>query len=196
VHAVAVAADNEGVTQSVARRMVVLSCLAASAVGVASAGATTPAGFGTASCLRGEWRAGQAETDRVMRVLAPVPGVDVRSSLYMTFRGNAFQYGTTSIVFTADLGDATLTAKGRFFTLAPFGVPRPGVLRLGRGSAHVEFGEFTGTKDGRTYSVPGPEPRTTRTPAGSVPFQCRRGTLRVKLPRFLSLGWITLHRSA
>jgi hypothetical protein len=196
VHAVAVAADNEGVTQSVARRLVVLSCLAASLVGVAAAGATTPAGFGTASCLRGEWRAGQAETARVMRALAPVPGLDVRSSLYMIFRGNAFQYGTTSIVLTMDLGDARLTSKARFFTLAPFGVPRPGVLRLGRGNSTIEYGEFTGTKNGRTYSVPGPEPRTTRTPAGSVPFQCRRGTLRVKLPRFASLDWITLSRAS
>jgi hypothetical protein len=190
------ASDNDGVTQSIVRRGAVLACVATSLVAVAAAGATTPAGYGSASCLRGEWRAGQAETARVVRALAPVPGMQVRSSLYMIFRDNAFQYGTTSIILTMSLGDATLTAKARFFTLAPYGVPRPGVLRLSRGSSTIEYGEFSGTKDGRTYTVPGPAPRTRRVPAGTVPFQCRRGTLRVKLPSFAALDWITLRRAS
>jgi hypothetical protein len=183
------------VARSIPSRVAVLACLATSLVAVAAASGTTPAGYGSASCLRGEWRAGRAETARVVRALVPVPGLDVRSTLYMIFRDGAFQYGTTSMIVTMDLGDSTLTAKARFFTLAPYGVPRPGVLRLARGSSTIEYGDFSGTKDGRTYTVPGPAPRTRRVPPGSVPFQCRGGTLRVKLPSFASLEWITLRRS-
>jgi hypothetical protein len=178
------------------RRLSLIACLAAFLVAVSVAGATTPAGFGNASCLRGEWRAGRAETARVVRSLVPIPGMQVNSTLYMIFRDNAFRYGTTSMIVTMDLGDATLTAKARFFTLAPYGVPRPGALRLGRGSTTIEYGDFSGTKDGRTYTVPGPAPKTTRVPPGTVPFQCRGGTLRVKLPRISSLGWITLRRAS
>ena len=53
---------------------------------------------------------------------------------------------------------------------------------------------MTGSKSGRSYTVPGPAPRTTRVPGGSTPFQCRGTTLRVRLPRFASLDWITLRR--
>jgi hypothetical protein len=117
----------------------------------------------------------------------------VNGKLYMQFRNGTFQYGSTGIVIRNTIGDALMTASARFFTLARY-TARPGALMLSRGTSTIEYGEMTATKGGRTYSVPGPAPRTQRTPAGTTPFQCRGGTLRVRLPRFASLNWITLRR--
>lgn len=160
-----------------------------------SAGASpTPAGFGSPACLRGEWGATEAETKRVIRALARVPGLEPRGKLYMTFRDGVFQYGSTSLVFKMNIGDAVATARARFFTLQRY-TARPGAFTTQGGESTIEYGEMTATKDGVTYSVPGPPTRTTRAPGGTTPFQCRGGVLKVKLPRFASLSWITLHRA-
>jgi hypothetical protein len=53
---------------------------------------------------------------------------------------------------------------------------------------------MTGIKAGKSYTVDGPPTSTRRIPGGPTPFQCRGSTLKVKLPRFASLSWITLQR--
>ena len=63
-----------------------------------------------------------------------------------------------------------------------------------RGESTIEYGSMTGSKRGRTYSVPGPPTRTTSIPRRLDPFQCRGSTLKVRLPRFASANWITLQR--
>ena len=159
----------------------------------ASVAASSP-GFGTPSCLRGNWVVNPAETRRVMRALIPTGGFEVNGKLYMLFRGGAFQYGSTSLVIRNTIGDAPLIARGRFFSLHAYTATR-GSLALRPGESTIEYGPMTGSKDGRTYTVPGPAPRTTRVPGGTVPFQCRGSTLKVRLPRFASLDWITLRRA-
>ena len=158
-----------------------------------AARAPSPSGFGSAACLRGHWVANQAETKRVMRALAPVPGLEPRGKLYMQFRDGMFQYGSTSLVMTMPIGDAVATARARFFSLARY-TARTGAFTTSRGQSTIEYGPMSATKDGRTYIVPGPPTRTTSIPGGTTPFQCRGGTLRVRLPRFASLNWITLQR--
>ena len=79
-----------------------------------------PTGSGTPACLRGEWGASQAETKRVLRALAPVPGLEPRGKLHMIFRNGTFQYGSTSLVLKINLGDAVATARARFFVLQPY----------------------------------------------------------------------------
>lgn len=153
----------------------------------------SPSGFGSASCLRGHWVANQAETKRVMRALAPVPGLEPRGKLYMQFRDGMFQYGSTSLVMTVPVGDAVATARARFFSLARY-TARTGAFTTTRGESTIEYGPMSATKDGRTYTVPGPPTRTTSIPGGTTPFQCRGSTLRVRLPRIASLDWITLQR--
>lgn len=176
------------------RLIVVLAtvAVAASLVGGASA-ASTPAGFGSAACLRGNWVANRAETNRVVHALVPVSALQVTGRLYMIFRGGNFQYGSTGLVIGMDLGDADLTASGRFFSLSPY-TARTGRLTLGAGESTVEFDDFKATKNGRTYTMPGPAPTTRSIPGGATAFQCRAGTLKVRLPRFASLNWITLQR--
>ena len=179
------------------RIAIIVTVVAAALTVVLATGAaatTTSPGFGSPACLRGHWVAGHAETARVVRALVPVPGMEVNSKLYMQFGGGTFQYGTTSMVIRSQIGDAQLTARARFFTLAPY-TARRGVLTLGAGETTVEFDEFTGVKDGRAYTVPGPPSRTSTSPAGSTPFQCRGNVLKVRLPRLASLNWITLQRT-
>jgi hypothetical protein len=178
------------------RLLIATSCVAlmgaVSALTVGAAPSPSP-GFGSASCLRGQWGASQAETKRVLRALAPVPGLEPTGKLYMIFRGGTFQYGTTSLVLKMDLGDATLTARARFFTLQRY-TANAGTFTTRGGESTIEYGPMTGMKDGRTYTVAGPPTRTTRVPGGTTPFQCRGNTLKVRLPRFASLDWITLQR--
>jgi hypothetical protein len=165
----------------------VLAVLAAAA----PAGAAT--GAGSPSCLRGNWVASQGETRRVLAALVPGGLFTSYGQLYMTFNRGAFQYGSTRMILESSIGDATLTARARFFSLAPY-TARTGLLTTQPGESTIEYGRMTGSKGGRTYSVAGPPTRTTRIPGGSTPFQCRGATLKVRLPRFASANWITLQR--
>jgi hypothetical protein len=164
------------------------------AVAVPASTAAVSPGSGSAACLRGNWVAGLPETRRVMRALVPVGGYEVTGKLYMVFRDGAFQYGSTGLVIKNTIGDAQLKAIGRFFTLAPYSA-RTGLLTLRGGEATTEWSKFTATKDGKTFSVPGPAPSTRRVPGGDVPFRCSRASLQVRLPAFASLDWITLRRA-
>jgi hypothetical protein len=171
-----------------------LAVVASLAVSAPASGASSP-GSGSASCLRGNWVASQGETRRVMRALVPNGLFTSYGRLYMTFRRGAFQYGSTGLVLESNIGDATLTARARFFTLAPY-TARTGLLTLRRGESTIEYGPMSGTKNGQTYTVPGPPSRTTATPGGSTPFRCQASTLRVRLPRIAALDWITLRRGS
>lgn len=173
---------------------VVLAAAAVAATALATATASTPPrGFGSAACLRGSWVASQAETNRVLRALIPTGGFEARGRLYMIFRGGAFQYGSRSIELRNTIGDVQMIGRARFFTLSPY-TARPGLVTFARGSSTIEYGKMTATSAKGTYSVDGPPPKTTPVPGGSAPFQCRGATLRMKLPRFASLQWITLRR--
>ena len=171
-----------------------LAVVVSLAVSAPAPGASSP-GSGSASCLRGNWVASSAETRRVMRALVPGGLFTSYGRLYMSFRDGAFQYGSTGLVLTSNVGDATMTARARFFSLAPY-TARPGLLVLRPGESTIEYGPMTATKAGRTYSVSGPPTRTTPIPGGTTPFQCRGSTLRVRLPRFATMSWITLQRGS
>jgi hypothetical protein len=176
--------------RSVLAVLVVVPVVAATAI---AAPAPSPSGFGSANCIRGHWVANQAETKRVMRALVPVPGLDPRGKLYMQFRGGMFQYGSTSLVMTMDMGDSVATSSARFFSLARY-TARTGSFTTSRGQSTIEYGPMSVTKRGKTYTVAGPPSKTTAIPGGTTPFQCRGSTLRVRMPRFASLNWITLQR--
>lgn len=180
------------------RAMVVLASVLVVAAATALAAGASPSqapsgGFGSPRCLLGEWVANQAETRRVTRALIPVEGFDVKGRLYMIFRDGRYQYGTTNIVIYNTIGDLRMTATGRFFSLHPY-TAVTGALKLGRGERTTSWGKFTATKDGKTYTVDGPPQKTVKAPGGAVPFQCRGNTLKVRLPRFATLDWITLRR--
>jgi hypothetical protein len=168
-----------------------LAVVASLAVSAPASGASP--GSGSPSCLRGSWVASTAETRRVMRALVPGGLFTSYGRLYMTFRSGAFQYGSTGLVLQSNVGDARMTARARFFTLAPY-TARPGVLTLRAGQTSIEYGPMSASSGGRTFTVAGPPNRTSSTPGGSTPFQCRGSTLKLRLPRFATLDWITLRR--
>lgn len=171
-----------------------LAVVLALALSAPASGASSP-GSGSAACLRGNWVASTAETRRVMRALVPGGLFTSYGRLYMIFRDGAFQYGSTGLVLESNVGDARMTARARFFTLAPY-TARTGLLTLRAGQTTIEYGPMSATAGGRSYTVAGPPNRTSSTPGGTTPFQCRGSTLRVRLPRFAALDWITLRRGA
>ena len=156
-------------------------------------GATAPRGSGSASCLRGSWVATQGETNRVLRALIPVDGFAARGRLYMLFQDGAFQYGSRLLEVRNTIGDVQLIGRASFFTLARYSA-RQGQVTFAGGTSTIEYGKMTATGAKGTYSVPGPPAKTRPVPGGTAPFQCRGSTLRMKLPRFASLEWITLRR--
>ena len=169
-----------------------LAVVASLAVSGSASGASSP-GSGSPSCLRGSWVASSVETRRVMRALVPGGLFTSYGRLYMTFRDGAFQYGSTGLVLESNVGDARMTARARFFTLAPY-TARTGLLTLRRGQTTIEYGPMSASSGGRSYTVAGPPNRTSTTPGGSTPFQCHGATLKMRLPRFAALDWITLRR--
>lgn len=181
------------------RRLILLLAGLAAALGSADIDAAratskpSSPGSGSPACLRGHWVASRAETSRVAHALVPIPGMQVNSKLYMQFRDGFFQYGTPSITITMGMGGQSMTARARFYTLQRY-TARRGVFTTSAGESHIEYGPMSATKDGRTYTVAGPPPKTSSIPGGSTPFRCRGNSLQVKLPRFASMGWITLQR--
>lgn len=135
----------------------------------------------------------RAETNRVTHALVPVGDYEVKGKLYMQFRDGIYQYGTTQIVISNTVGLMSLTATGRFFSLHRYDAT-PGLLQLANGRRTTEWGKFTATKAGKTYTVNGPPTKTQRAAGGLVPFRCRGDTLKVRLPSFAALDWVTLRR--
>jgi hypothetical protein len=178
----------------VPRLAAVAVVLAVALAGASSANASTPPrGFGSATCLRGQWVASQAETNRVLRALIPVGGFEARGRLYMIFQDGNFQYGSRSLEVRNTVGDVQMIGRARFFTLSSY-TARTGQVTFGRGTSHMEYGKMTATSSKGTFTVDGPPPKTRRVPGGTAPFQCRGATLKMKLPRFATLEWVTLRR--
>lgn len=136
------------------------------------------------SCLRGSWKAGPAESQRVLKALVPGP-YTFNSVLYMVFNRTTMQYGTTSFV----LRSGNSVAKGLFFTLSPYTATN-GVVRTGRGTSTIEFTQLT---IGGHSATP-PASMTRPIPGGSTPFECSGNRLRYKLRG--PAGWLNLNRSA
>jgi hypothetical protein len=147
----------------------------------APARAATP---NSPSCLRGNWVASTTESRRVLRSLVPGP-YEFTAKLKMIFQNGIFQYGTDSFRFNI----ADTVVKGSILVLARYTAVR-GAVTIAPGTSTVTYSLVSAK--GNIVSPP-PE-QTTRIPGGRTPFQCRGNTLKYKLPRLSSLGWITLQR--
>ena len=133
-------------------------------------------------CLTGSWRMGAAESTALLQQLVGLPSFTVtEGTITMAFGRGRMTYGSTVFVLRGDLGGQQFTAEASFLTEAPYRT-RAGKIVNGRGTSEISYGEMTATKDGQTYSVPGPAGRTESVAAGSTPYTCTRSTLRWAVP--------------
>lgn len=147
--------------------------------GAASAGETTTA---NARCLVGQWRTTNVEANRVLQRLAPNPNMKVsRGVLTAGFGSGELRYGSSFFSLALQAPPVTLRATATFVFEATYRV-RGNMILLGPGSSEVTISKFKAVRDGKTVTVAGPEPQTTSTPAGAVPFTCSGNTLRIRPP--------------
>ena len=169
-----------------------LTCVAA---GFALATAA-PAGSGPTlkdSCVRGEWRMSNSASNALLQSLIPSGNIRVVEGVITAAfprRGRAL-YGSTHFVVQVSGGDMVLKGTATFHFEAPWAT-REGKIVLGAGRSELVISKFTATKDGRTFTVPGPPATVRRTPPGGAPYTCNRTTLRWKVP--LNNTWTLFRR--
>lgn len=165
------------------------------AVGVLAGGATSSPGDLSARdrCVRGDWKMSNAASNAVLQSLINTPTIRVaRGVITASFaRDGEMRYGSTDFVVRVDGGDLVMTGTGTFVFEANWST-RGDRLIVSAGRSEVFISKFTATKDGRTYTVPGPGATVKRTPGGPTPYTCRGDTLRWKIP--LNDTWTLFRR--
>ena len=144
-------------------------------------------------CVRGDWKMSNAASNAVLQSLIRVPNITVeRGVLTASFpREGTMRYGTTHMVVKADGGALVMRGTATFIFEASWSTSR-GKLVLGRGESELFISKFSATKNGQTFTVPGPGATTKRTPAGETPYTCRGDTLRWRIP--LNDTWTLFRR--
>ena len=180
------------------RLLLVLAALAAVAaalhVAMPASAASSP-GYGAPSCLRGNWVATQGETRRVLGSLVGSGLFTSYGRLYMTFRGGAFQYGSTGLVLESSIGDVDDDRAGAVLQSGAVrraaGPPRSPLRRVDDRVRADERDEGWAHLYG-----PGPPDQDDAEPGRLDALPVPGNTLKVRLPRIASLNWITLHRGS
>jgi hypothetical protein len=134
-------------------------------------------------CLTGQWRMGPEASTQLLRELVPVPGWLVTNGTITTsFRNGRMIYGSTLFILEGALGPAkSLKAEASWINESTYRT-RGGKIITGPVSSELSYGDFTGTKDGETFSVPGPPGTTETLPGGATPYTCTRNTLKWPVP--------------
>jgi hypothetical protein len=165
------------------------------ALGVLAGGAASSPGEASVRdrCVRGDWKMSNAASNAVLQSLIRTPSITVeRGVLTASFpREGTMRYGSTHFVVRVDGGALVMTGTANFVFEASWSTSR-GKLVLGRGASELFISKFSATKDGKTFTVPGPGATTKRTPAGETPYTCRGDTLRWKIP--LNDTWTLFRR--
>jgi hypothetical protein len=93
------------------------------------------------------------------------------------------------MILESSIGDATLTARARFFSLAPYTAAAPGSSRPSR-RVDDRVREDVGLEGRAHLQRRRAADQDDEDPGRLDPFQCRGSTLKVRLPRFASANWI------
>ena len=177
------------------RLLLSLVSVAAITLGVLAGGAGSSPGEPNVRdrCVRGDWRMSNSASNAVLQSLIRTPNISVAQGvLTASFpREGTMRYGSTHFVVKVDGGALVMTGTASFVFEANWSTSR-GKLVLGRGASELFISKFTATKNGQTYTVPGPGATTRRTPAGETPYTCRGDTLRWKIP--LNDTWTLFRR--
>lgn len=124
-----------------------------------------------------------AASNAVLQSLINTPTIRIaRGVITASFSGDGeMRYGSTDFVVRVDGGDLVMSGTGTFVFEANWST-RGDRLIVGPGRSEVFISKFTATKDGRTFTVPGPGATVKRTRGGPTPYTCRRDTLRWRVP--------------
>ena len=168
--------------------------VAAITLGVLAGGAGSSPGEVAARdrCVRGDWKVSNSASNAVLQSLIRVPNISVeRGVLTASFpREGTMRYGSTHMVVKVD-GALVMRGTASFIFEASWSTSR-GKLVLGRRESELFISKFSATKNGQTYTVPGPGATTKRTPAGETSYTCRGDTLRWRIP--LNDTWTLFRR--
>ncbi|MBK9740739.1 MAG: hypothetical protein IPO93_14855 [Actinobacteria bacterium] len=149
----------------------------------AAATATRPPTVARDPCLAGQWRMSPAASTQLLRELVPVPGWLVTNGTITTsFRDGRMIYGSTLFILEGTLGAGqSIKAEASWINESSYRT-RGGKIVTGLVSSEISYGDLTGTKDGETFSVPGPAGRSETLPGGATPYTCTRSTLKWPVP--------------
>lgn len=134
-------------------------------------------------CVRGDWKMSNSASNAVLQSLIQTPNITVaRGVITASFpRTGTMRYGSTHFVVRIDGGNLVMTGTATFIFEADWSTARNRLV-LGRGQSELFISKFTATKDGRTFTVPGPGATVRSTPRGATPYTCSGDTLRWKIP--------------
>ena len=158
--------------------------------------AAAPAGSELAlkdRCVQGEWRMSNSASNALLQSLVSTGNISVAEGVITAAfprRGKAV-YGSTHFVVRVDGGDLVMKGTATFHFEADWSTAN-GKIVLGRGRSELVISKFQATKDGRTFTVPGPAPTIKRTPGGATPYTCNANTLRWRVP--LNDTWTLFRR--
>ncbi len=170
------------------RRRAVAILLAASAFAAtlpaAAASAAEPTAPRRDPCLTGQWNMGPAASRALLSELVPpLPGWAVTNgTITTTFGGGRMRYGSTLFIIEGNVGaNQSMKAEASWINESSYRT-RNGKIVTGPVTSEVSYGEMSGTKDGETFTVPGPPGRTETLPGGATPYRCTRTTLTWPVP--------------
>ncbi len=164
------------------RRLAVLLLTGALLVALAPAVRANSPAATRDPCLTGSWQVRGADALALLQQLAPSPLLRVPvGTITASFRRGQMAYGSPYFILKQQLGDVELSATATWINERSYRT-RGGRLVLGAGTSTVDIPKYTGVKEGREVTVPGPGQSTTALPAGSVRYTCTRGTLRWPVP--------------
>jgi len=131
-------------------------------------------------CLEGDWVMRTADLDLLVATIVPVPGLRiVAGSLFLTFAGGEYRYGSDSFVEHMDLGPGKyLEGTAMFLTTGTYtaevGSPVTGgsALSFLGGGAEKAVTKWLAYKDGRSEVYAGEGPQVSLPLTGRFRYSC------------------------
>ena len=131
-------------------------------------------------CLEGDWVMRTADLDLLVQSIVPVPGLRiVAGSLFLTFAGGEYRYGSDGFVEHMDLGPGRYLEGTAIFLLtgtyaAEVGSPATGgsALSFMGGGAEKAVTKWLAFKDGRSEEYPGEGPQVSLPLTGRFRYSC------------------------
>ena len=131
-------------------------------------------------CLEGDWVMRTADLDLLVTTIVPVPNLRiVAGSLFLSFAGGEYRYGSDGFVEHVDLGPGKyLEGTATFLTTGTYaaevGSPETGgsALSFLGGGAEKSVTKWLAFKDGQSEEYPGEGPQVSLPLTGRFRYSC------------------------